>query len=134
LVAALEAHVRRIGLDVQIVADERLTAERFPQQVEAAVYFCSLEALRQVTSDGTSSGGEIQLRAAGGWLEFSVPLGHRSGGSTASDLDDRLEGMRDRVEALGGSLDLRATPEGRTVVGRVPAGEPDAADALEPVG
>ena len=69
--------------------------ERFPPELEAAVYFCCVELLRP--------GASVRVRAEADALVFET-----SGEPTAA--------VADRLGALGGALELS---EGR-VTGRVP--------------
>jgi hypothetical protein len=105
MVAALQAHARKSALLATVDVPAELAAVRFDPGVEAAVYFCCVEALRAV--EGSAA---IHLTARDGMLAFAI--------DGVAALDGRIETLRDRVEALGGSLD-EETP-GR-VSGHVPA-------------
>ncbi|HEX9095399.1 MAG TPA: hypothetical protein VF990_04775 [Candidatus Dormibacteraeota bacterium] len=105
IVAALNAHARKAPTAAVIEASPELATTRFDAGVEAAVYFCCTEALRAV--DGPAS---IRLAASEGVLRFAI--------DGAAALDGRREGLRDRVEALGGSLEEGTTGQVR---GWVPA-------------
>jgi len=101
--AALQSQAAREFNGV-IVESEDLG--RFPSEVEAAIYFCCLEAMRAA---GPRSA--VRLRHTDGKIEFLVT------GGVAPRLDGHEQDMEDRIEALGGSLEVR--DEG--VFGRVPA-------------
>ena len=104
IVPALQAHTRKTAIPATIEVAPGLADTRFEPGVEAAIYFCCVEALRGVVGPAT-----IHLTASDGGLGFAI--------DGAAALDGRMQGLRDRVEALGGSLE-EPTP-GR-VRGRVP--------------
>jgi signal transduction histidine kinase len=94
---------------------------RYPREVEAAVYFCCLEALQNATKHSEASGVVVRLSAEDGELRFEVEddgVGfdpRRTGQGTG------LQGMTDRIDAIGGRLEIRSAPgEGSMVSGVVP--------------
>jgi signal transduction histidine kinase len=98
---------------------------RHPQDVEAAVYFCALEALNNLAKYARASSATVSLSQVDGTLTFAVsddgvgfvPANARGGTG--------LQGMADRLDAIGGSLEVRSAPgEGTAFVGRVPVDEP----------
>jgi signal transduction histidine kinase len=119
LSAALEAQARKSPVPVAIEAPE---VGRFPQDVEAAVYFSCLEALQNVAKYAEASSVVISLARDDGRLSFTVvddgvgfdPEGtHRGSG---------LQGIADRLDSLGGAFEIRSSiGAGTTVRGTVPA-------------
>ncbi|MDQ3973290.1 MAG: histidine kinase [Actinomycetota bacterium] len=69
LAAALRAQANKAPLPVAVEAD---ALGRYPQEVEAAVYFCCLEGLQNVSKYADASSVTIRLGEDGGWLRFSV--------------------------------------------------------------
>ena len=69
LVPALQAQARRASLPVEIDADG---IGRYPQETEAAVYFCALEALQNITKYAGASRAVVGLSCSGGSLRFTV--------------------------------------------------------------
>lgn len=118
LVAALEAQARKGSIAVQVDAQ---IVERYPQQVEAAVYFCALEALNNVAKYSGATRADVRLAQVNGDLTFEV-----SDDGAGFDIDRTsygtgLRGMSDRVEAIGGMLEIRSDPGvGTSVAGRIP--------------
>ncbi len=120
LLAALEAQARKSSIAIEVSSDG---VSRYPQQVEAAVYFCALEALNNVAKYSEASQAAVRLARSNGDLTFEVSddgtgfvLGETTYGTG-------LRGMTDRVEAIGGTLEIRSAPgKGTSVVGRIPAG------------
>ena len=123
LAAALDAQARRSPVPVTLAADG---LRRYPQETEAAVYFCVLEALQNVAKYAGASGAAVTLVSADDALEFSVTdtgAGFDAGsGRTGSG----LQGMADRLAAVGGELQILSRPgHGTTVTGRLPAAAPE---------
>ena len=118
LAAALNAQVRRAAIPVEVHADG---IERYGQDVEAAVYFCSLEALQNVTKYAEASSAVVELSVTDGCLSFAVSDDGAGFDPSSVARGTGLLGMADRVEALGGSLDVGSRPgRGTTVTGRIP--------------
>jgi signal transduction histidine kinase len=125
LAAALDAQLRKIPIPVRL---EAKAGGRYPQEVEAAVYFCSLEALRNAASHSGATEAVLRLEEKGGELSFTVSDDGR-GFNAETAARSGLRDVRDRAEALGGTLEVRSAPgEGTTVTGRIPVG------TREPVG
>ncbi len=119
LPAALAAIGDQLHFPVRVRAAE---IGRFDDDVEAAVYFCVLEALQNAAKHaGDVSAVEVDLRRVGSEVVFEV-----ADDGDGFDAADRLWGsgfvnMEDRLGAAGGSLDVTsAVGDGTTVVGRVP--------------
>jgi signal transduction histidine kinase len=118
LEAALEAQARKSQLDVRVDADG---CGRYPQEVEAAVYFCSLEALQNVSKYAKARTATITLVETNGDLSFRVRDDGVGFDPSAARMGAGLTNMRDRLEALGGALEIASMPGvGTTVAGRVP--------------
>ena len=69
LVAAIEAQARRSTVPVAI---EARGVGRYPEEAEAAVYFCVLEALQNVAKYADGSGVTVRLEASTDELRFTV--------------------------------------------------------------
>ena len=122
LVPALQAQARRAALLVEIDADG---IGRFPQDSEAAVYFCILEALQNITKYAAASRATVGLSCSDGSLRFTV-IDDGTGFDTASTRNGTgLQGMADRLAALGGALHVRSQPgHGTTLTGQLPVSVP----------
>ena len=120
---ALMSQARKSPLPTDVDANG---VGRYPPEVEAAVYFCALEALQNTAKYSGASGASIRLTSHDGHVVFEV----RDDGS-GFDLDRTgrgtgLQGMADRLEALGGRLEITSAPgRGTTVVGRIPGHQRD---------
>ena len=122
LVPALQAQARKASLPVEIDADG---IGRYPQDIEAAVYFCTLEALQNIAKYAAASRATVSLSCTGGSLRFTV-TDDGTGFDTASARHGTgLQGMADRLAALGGALDVRSQPgRGTTLIGQLPVSAP----------
>ena len=97
---------------------------RYDHDVEAAVYFCCLEALQNAAKHG---GGGITVtlgvREDAGGVVFSVHDDGVGFDVARSSAGVGLTNMRDRVGALGGTVAIDSAPGGGTTVsGLVPVG------------
>jgi signal transduction histidine kinase len=118
LAAALQAQVRRSAVPLTVEADG---VSRYPQEAEAAVYFCALEALQNVAKYAQASRVSVRLSASDGHLSFSVQDDGIGFDQAAKGYGTGLQGMSDRIAALGGELRVTSTPGTGTVVeGSVP--------------
>jgi signal transduction histidine kinase len=118
LPAALEAQIRKTPVPVDLRPD---SIGRHDQEIEAAVYFCCLEALQNVSKYANASRAEVRLEVDGPWLTFGVQDDGAGFDPAQTKLGTGLQGMSDRLEALGGGLEIRSEPgRGTTIAGRVP--------------
>ena len=118
LVIALQAQARKAVVPTTVIADG---VGRYPQDVEAAVYFCVLEALQNVAKYAGASQAEIRLAASAHGLRFEVTDDGAGFDPQSRGYGTGLQGMADRLNAHGGSLDVRSAPGvGTTIAGRLP--------------
>jgi len=118
LTAALQAQVRRSSVPVAVEADR---LGRFPREVEAAVYFCVLEALQNVAKYARASYASVRLSNGAAELTFEVEDDGAGFDVPAAGHGTGLQGMADRLAAVGGVLDVHSEPgAGTTVTGRIP--------------
>ncbi len=118
LPAALEGQARKSPVPVMFDANG---VGRYTPEIEAAVYFCSLEALNNVAKYASASRVEVRLAHGDGHLTFEVRDDGAGFDTATAARGTGLQGMADRVEAIGGSLSVVSAPgAGTTVSGRVP--------------
>jgi signal transduction histidine kinase len=118
LQSALEAQARRTPLPVAFEFDG---VQRYPPDVEAAIYFFVLEALQNVAKYADASKVTIRLREWEGDIDVSVIDDGRGFNPEATPLGMGLQNMSDRLAALGGRLEIKSVPgRGTNVFGRVP--------------
>ena len=119
LVAALESQARKATLPVEVDADG---VGRYPQEVEAAVYFCCLEALQNVQKYSAAQNAVVRLDGSESGLTFEVTDDGQGFDGASVKRGAGLTNMTDRIDALGGSLEIFSTPQGGTRVrGYLPA-------------
>ena len=119
LVAALGAQARKAAVPT-IVDGEGLG--RFGQDIEAAVYFSCLEALQNVAKYAEATSATIVLSNGAGELRFEVRDDGRGFDATSTSYGTGLQGIVDRLAALGGSVEVRSrSGEGTVVSGSLPS-------------
>jgi signal transduction histidine kinase len=93
------------------------------RRMKAAVYFCALEALNNVAKYAEASRAVVRLSQRNGHIEFAVEDDGRGFDASAGSYGTGLQGMADRLNAVGGELRLESTlGSGSTITGRVPVG------------
>jgi signal transduction histidine kinase len=106
IAAALDAQVRKAPIPVSVEAD---AIGRYPQEIEAAVYFCVLEALHNLARH-VDARASVRLSVSDGDLQFEVTddgQGPEPGtGRPGAD----LQAMADRIDALGGEILIDSGP------------------------
>ncbi|MFY9614063.1 MAG: sensor histidine kinase [Candidatus Dormiibacterota bacterium] len=118
LAAALEAQARKATVPVEVDADG---VGRYPQETEAAVYFCVLEALQNVQKYAAASSAAVRLREDADRLEFEVADDGEGFDPATRPRGSGLTNMADRLEALGGDVDIQSSPgAGTRLHGRIP--------------
>jgi signal transduction histidine kinase len=132
LVAALESQTRKATLPVTVEADG---IGRYPQEIEAAVYFCVLEALQNVQKYAGATRAMIRLDHRDGRLRFDVEDDGRGFDLETAKKGSGLTNMVDRLDALGGSVEFVSVPGSTSIRGDLPDGSAAAqSQASEPVG
>jgi signal transduction histidine kinase len=120
LPAALSAQARKAEMAVTVDAKG---IGRFPEEVEAAVYFSCLEALQNVTKYAEASRVTISLDRTDGTLSFAVADDGVGFDPAARTRGSGLQGIADRMDALGGTFEVVSEAgAGTSVHGRVPTG------------
>jgi signal transduction histidine kinase len=118
LAAALESQARKATVPVTVEPDG---IGRYPQETEAAAYFCVLEALQNVAKYAEASAVTVRLFQEDGDLVFRVTDDGKGFDPRSTPSGSGLQNMRDRLEALGGIVRIESRPgSGTTVTGRVP--------------
>ena len=116
---ALQAAANRAVLPTTVVADE---LPRFDPDVEAAVYFCCLEAIQNAGKHaGAGAHITVTLGHGDGMLRFDVTDDGAGFDPIAVDGGHGFVNMEDRLGAFGGTLTVNShLGSGTTVEGRVP--------------
>ncbi len=120
---ALASAVRRSASPAKL---EAAAIGRYPEDVEAAVYFCCVEGLQNVDKHaGVGAIAVIRLWERDGRLNFEVVddgVGYVV--ESAGHAGQGLANMSDRIAALGGTLVVESTPgRGTTVQANIPVAD-----------
>jgi signal transduction histidine kinase len=120
LAEALPAAATRAPLAVRV---DTAGIGRYSAEMEAAVYFCVMEALQNAGKHaGEGATATVTVTARDGTLGFEVAddgAGFDVGGAT--EQGHGFVNMSDRLGAFGGTLTVRSTPgAGTTVTGVLP--------------
>ena len=122
IVAALDAHIRKVGVRATLEVAPGLADLRFDDRTEACVYFCCLQALQNVVRHAGDTPAIVRLSAGPQVLTFEVVDRGTGFDPAATDRGMGLQIMQDRVDALEGSLEVVSAPgAGTTVTGRIRA-------------
>jgi signal transduction histidine kinase len=118
LMAALEAQARKATVPVEVTGD---AIGRYPQDIEAAVYFCVLEALQNIQKYAGATHARVHLTESDGAIAFQVEDDGKGFDANTTSRGAGLTNMTDRLDALGGSIDLDSKPgSGTRLRGRLP--------------
>jgi len=119
LADALRTAARRSPLRVIVRARG---AARFREEVETAVYFACVEALQNAAKHARADTSVLISLSLDGALRFAVADDGAGFRVEATPSGTGLANMRDRIEAVGGTLTVESAPgAGTTVSGSVPA-------------
>ena len=114
---AIRSRAAKLPMAVHVSAD----GGRFSEEVEAAVYFCVLEALQNVTKYANATNVTVQVAPDPDGLRFIVSDDGHGFDPSGTAHGRGLANMTDRVEALGGRLSIRSTPgEGTRIEASIP--------------
>jgi hypothetical protein len=124
LAAALDDLAGRATVPVEVIESPR---ERLPDQVEAAAYFVVSECLANVGKHAQASSAAVSVTAQDGQLLVEV----RDDGTGGADVENGhgIQGLEDRVGALGGTLAVESPPgAGTRVLATIPLAMPAEVD------
>ena len=98
---ALKALARRSPVPVEL---DLRTETRLPAPVEVAAYYVVSEALTNIAKHADASAAQVAVEARDGLLELSIRDDGRGGADARCG--SGLIGLADRVDALGGTIDV----------------------------
>ena len=113
--AGVDALVSRSSVPVTV----DVCPQRFPSAIEATAYFVASEALTNVIKHAHAQRAEVEAHVEDGTLRVEV----RDDGVGGADPShgSGLTGLKDRVEALGGTIEITSAAGGGTsLVARIP--------------
>ena len=116
LEAALAALAGRAPMPVEV---EAVPKERLPERLEAVAYYLIAEALTNAAKHAQASGVRVRVTSDGERMRVEI-VDDGVGGADVRD-GSGLRGLCDRVEALGGVLEIRSSPgDGTTLDAGIP--------------
>ena len=114
------AALRAAGPIATPVTIDDATSRRYPREVEAAAYFCCLEAVQNAIKHSAGTRVCVRLTGSPECLGFEVvDDGHGFDVEAAHAAAGTLN-LRDRLEAVGGGAELVSGPAGTSVRGWIP--------------
>jgi signal transduction histidine kinase len=111
LQAALKALARRSAVPVEL--DLRVE-RRLPDQVEVAAYYAVSEALANAAKHARASAVQVELCADESMARITIRDDGIGGANPARG--SGLTGLRDRIEAVGGTFDVTSPADGGTTL------------------
>ena len=119
LLPALRAAVATSPVPVTVSGEG---IRRYPAPVEAALYFCCLEALQNAAKHSGATRVEVRLTEQDGVVDLVVADDGRGFAGDRVPSGSGLANMRDRLDSVGGTLTVRPGSSGGVAVhGAVPA-------------
>src|SRR5262249_55966169 len=102
---ALQVLAEHAHMPVELEADIRT---RLPTPVEAAVYYVAAEGLTNIAKYARATSATVRVDTSNKSVVLRV--GDNGAGGADPSRGSGLRGLADRVEALGGKLELRSPP------------------------
>lgn len=100
---------------------EDITGHRFPTEVEGAAYFFVSEALANVAKHAGGAGATVRTGVVG--HDLTVEVADDGPGGAAPRAGSGLQGLDDRLAAIGGTLEVDSRPgQGTRLRARIPIG------------
>lgn len=120
LVAALNGAATKATIPTGVEVEGEIG--RHDQDLEAAIYFCCLEALQNASKHaGEGAQAMVRVRETAEAIEFSVADDGAGFDMSGEGLGMGFVNMADRVGAIGGSIKVKSAPgEGTSITGRIP--------------
>ncbi len=117
---AIETVAARMPIGVRVEADPAIRGLRYEEEIEGAAYFVVCEGLVNVLKHASASQATVRISKNGEDLAIRVSddgVGIDSG----SVRESGLRGLRDRVDALGGTLRISGNGTGTHLEATLPA-------------
>ncbi len=119
LVEAIDAMAARMPVGVRVESDLAVRDVRYAPEIEGAAYFVVAEGLANVLKHSDASEAIVTISANDSWLRIAIADdGH--GFDQGAVRESGLRGLRDRVEALGGSVEIESRQSGTRLDASLP--------------
>jgi len=126
IVAALRAHIRKVGANATVEAAIGFADRRFDADTEAGVYFCCLQAIQNVIRHAHNAATVVVLSLDGDGDEIAFQIRDDGGGFDVATTPRGmgLQIVQDRVDALEGTLEVTSElGRGTRIAVRLPVHE-----------
>jgi signal transduction histidine kinase len=120
LVEAIDAMAARMPIGVRVDADPAVREVRYAPEIEGAAYFVVAEGLANVLKHAEATEATVTISASGSCLGVAITDDGR-GFDPAAVRESGLRGLRDRVEALGGQVEIDGQGSGTRLQASLPA-------------
>jgi signal transduction histidine kinase len=122
LVVAVENRAATSPIPIEVTCGPGVRDGKLAAAVESTAYFTVCEALANTLKHGDARRATITMTLAGGRLSIAVADDGRGFDPLRVNGSTGLIGLRDRIAAVGGTLDVRSEPgRGTTLTAIVPA-------------
>jgi signal transduction histidine kinase len=123
LLEAIEGRIARLPLDVSFEAAGVRRGTRYRSEIEGAAYFFVCEGLANVLKHAGANHATVRLASVAGALHIDVS-DDGTGFDTRTAAHSGLRGLQDRIEALGGSVQVvSSAAQGTTLRAAIPLQE-----------
>jgi signal transduction histidine kinase len=97
-----------LAKDLPLPIDINVRGSRLPERVAAAAYFVCAEALANTAKHAAAARATVAVTASEGWVRIEIADDGVGGANPARG--SGLRGLADRVETLGGTLQVQSVP------------------------
>ncbi len=124
VVAALRAHIRKVGANATVEAAIGFADRRFDADTEAGVYFCCLQAIQNVIRHANNAASVVALSLDEDEIAFEIRDEGAGFDVATTPRGMGLQIVQDRVDALDGTLEVTSEPgRGTRIAVRLPVHE-----------
>lgn len=122
LVAAVESRVAKLPIPITVTCGPGVRDGRLAAAVESTAYFTVCEALANTLKHAGARQGAISMALDDGRLRIELTDDGSGFDPAHVNGSTGLTGLRDRIAAVGGTLDVRSSPGGTILTAELPAG------------
>jgi signal transduction histidine kinase len=122
LVEAIDSMAARMPVGVRVDADPTVREVRYAPEIEGAAYFVVAEGLANVLKHSGATEASVTISASDSCLRVAIVDDGR-GFDPGAVRESGLRGLRDRVEALGGHMEMDSGRSGTRLDVSLPTAE-----------